>query len=159
MIPPVPPAHTPSLLSVEQVAGILKLTVRTVRSYVRNGSLKATRIGKQYRVALGDLETFTGGPVESDARRVLSAGGRVEISSVITVEGVTPALAGRISGMLLATADVLRSIDQPVAVSTTYDEPRARMRVLLAADLKSTRDFLAMINAMLEPPTAAVQSA
>ena len=71
MIPPVPPAHTPSLLSVEQVAGILKLTVRTVRSYVRNGSLKATRIGKQYRVALGDLETFTGGPVESDARRVL----------------------------------------------------------------------------------------
>ena len=53
-----PAAHAPSLLSVEQVAEILKLHVRTVRNYVRSGSLKATRIGKQYRIALGDLEAL-----------------------------------------------------------------------------------------------------
>ncbi len=49
---------------------------------------------------------------------------------------------------------VLRSIGQPVAVSTTYDVQLDRMRVLLAADLKSTRDFLSMINAVLEEPPA-----
>jgi hypothetical protein len=91
--------------------------------------------------------------VGSHAERVLPPA-RVEVSSVINLEGVTAALSSRITNMLLATADVLRSIEQPVAVSTTYDVPLYRMRVLLAADLKSTRDFLSMINAVLEEPSA-----
>jgi excisionase family DNA binding protein len=145
---------TPALLSVEQVAEILTLNVRTVRNYVRSGSLKATRIGKQYRIGLADLEAFTGRPVESHDERALSPGGRVEVSSVITLEGVTAALGSRITNMLMATANVLRSIEQPVAVSTTYDVQFDRLRVLLAADLNSTRDFLSMINAVLEEPSA-----
>jgi excisionase family DNA binding protein len=154
MTPTTAATLTPALLSVEQVAGILTLNVRTVRNYVRSGSLKATRIGKQYRIGLADLEAFTGRPVQSHVERVLSPGGRVEVSSVINMEGVTPALASRITNMLMATANVLRSIEQPVAVSTTYDVQLDRMRVLLAADLKSTRDFLSMINAVLEEPSA-----
>ncbi|HEX3836560.1 MAG TPA: helix-turn-helix domain-containing protein [Steroidobacteraceae bacterium] len=147
----------PSLLSVEQVAAILALNVRTVRNYVRGGSLKATRIGKQYRIGLVDLETFMGRPVHGPDERQPSRGGRVEISSVINIEGVNAAVAGRITDMLMATADVLRAIGQPVAVSTTYDVQLNRVRVLLAADLKSTRDFLSMINAVLaEPPAASL---
>jgi excisionase family DNA binding protein len=145
---------SPTLLSVEQVAAILTLNVRTVRNYVRSGALKATRIGKQYRIGLADLEAFTGRPLESHDERVLSPGGRIEVSSVINVERVTPALASRITNMLTATANVLRSIEQPVAVATTYDVQLERLRVLLAADLKSTRDFLSMINAALEEPAA-----
>ena len=38
------------LYSVEQVAERLGLHVKTVRSYVREGRLKAVRIGKQYRI-------------------------------------------------------------------------------------------------------------
>jgi excisionase family DNA binding protein len=154
MTPTTAVTLTPALLSVEQVAAILTLNVRTVRNYVRSGSLKATRIGKQYRIGVADLEAFTGRPVASHDERVLSPVGRVEVSSVINLEGVTPALASRISNMLTATANVLRSIEQAVAVSTTYDVPLDRMRVLLAADLKSTRDFLSMINAVLEEPSA-----
>ena len=143
-----------ALLSVEQVAEILKLNVRTVRNYVRRGSLKATRVGKQYRIGLGDLEIFTGHPVVSPAARMLSAGGRIDVSGVISVEGVTAALASRMTSTLMATASVLRSIEQPVAVSMTYDEKLARLRVLLAAELKSTRDFLSLINAVLEESSA-----
>jgi excisionase family DNA binding protein len=144
-----------ALLSVEQVAEILKLNVRTIRNYVRRGTLKATRIGKQYRIGLSELEAFTGRPVESHAARVLGAGARVEVSSVINVEGVTAALASRMTHTLMATANVLRSIEQPVAVSTAYEAQRDRLRVLIAADLKSTRNFLAMMDAVLEQPAAA----
>jgi excisionase family DNA binding protein len=152
MTPTTAATPTPALLSVEQVAAILTLNVRTVRNYVRSGSLKATRIGKQYRIGVADLEAFTGRPMESHDERVLSPGGRVEVSGIITMEGVTPALASRITNMLMA--NVLRSIEQPVAVSTTYDVQLDRLRVLLAADLKCTRDFLSMINAVLEEPSA-----
>ena len=48
------------LYSVEQVANLLDLHVRTVRNYVREGRLKAVRIGKQYRIAREDLEAMTG---------------------------------------------------------------------------------------------------
>jgi excisionase family DNA binding protein len=155
MTPPTAATRTPALLSVEQVAQILTLNVRTVRSYVRSGALKASRIGKQYRIGVADLEAFTGRPVASQVERVPERGGRVEISSVINLEGITPALASRISNMLMATADVLRSIEQPVAVSTTYDAQLDRLRVLLAAELKSTRDLLSMISAVLEEPVPA----
>ena len=50
------------LYSVEQVAERLGLHVKTVRSYVREGRLKAVRIGKQYRIAREDLEAMTGRP-------------------------------------------------------------------------------------------------
>ena len=51
------------MYSVDQVAAQLGLHVRTVRSYVRDGRLKAVRIGKQYRIAREDLEALTGHPV------------------------------------------------------------------------------------------------
>ena len=51
-----------TLYSVEQVAERLGLHVRTVRNYVRDGRLKAVRIGKQYRIAREDLEALTGHP-------------------------------------------------------------------------------------------------
>ena len=50
------------LYSVEQVAERLGLHVKTVRNYVREGRLKAVRIGKQYRIAREDLAAMTGRP-------------------------------------------------------------------------------------------------
>jgi excisionase family DNA binding protein len=147
------PAQGATLLTVEQVAVMLKLNVRTIRNYVRSGSLKATRIGKQYRITLGDLQTFTGRPVAGHEERSVAPGGRVEVSSIIHAEGVTAALAERITTLLAATAEGLSASGEAVAVATSYDGQSERMRVLLAADLQSTRDFLAMINALLGAPT------
>jgi hypothetical protein len=39
--------------------------VKTVRNYVRDGRLKAVRIGKQYRIAREDLEAFMGGVADT----------------------------------------------------------------------------------------------
>ncbi len=139
-----------SLLSVEQVAEILKLHVRTIRNYVRSGALKATRIGKQYRIALGDLEAFSGQPVENYDDRILAPGGRVEVSGVINVAGVTPALAARLTNTLMATAKGPPGRVAPLAVSTAYEVEHDRLRILVAADLPTMRSMLALIDAVLE---------
>ena len=60
------------LYSVERVAALLNLHVKTVRSYVRTGRLKAKRIGKQYRITRSDLEEFAGTSV-IDATAALDA--------------------------------------------------------------------------------------
>lgn len=47
-----------SLLTPEQVAGILQIHVLTVYSYIRRGKLDAVRIGRSYRIMHKDLEAF-----------------------------------------------------------------------------------------------------
>ena len=139
-----------TLLSVEQVAEILKLHVRTVRNYVRDGRLRATRIGKQYRIALHDLESFTGGPIENHDERTLGPGGGVQVSSVFTVEGVTPALANRMTTSLIGSAKEPRAPGQSLALTTAYDVEFDRLRILMASDLATLRSYLPLIEAVLE---------
>jgi excisionase family DNA binding protein len=138
-----------SLLSVEQVAQILKLHVRTVRHYVREGRLRAVRIGKQYRIALTDLESFTGGALEAHDERVLGRANRVQVSTVVTVEGVTGELANRMTNSLMATAGGPRAPGQSLAVSTAYDVEEDRLRILLASDLPMLRSVLGLIETVL----------
>ena len=44
--------------TLEEVREILKLTQRTLYNYIKNRDLKATKIGKYWRVQHTDLEEF-----------------------------------------------------------------------------------------------------
>lgn len=44
--------------TVEEVASVLKLTTRTVYSYIKSGQLKASKIGKYWRVSETALKAF-----------------------------------------------------------------------------------------------------
>lgn len=46
------------LYSVEEIAGILKVTERTLYNYIKSGVLKAVKIGKYWRIKHTDLENF-----------------------------------------------------------------------------------------------------
>jgi len=44
--------------TVEEIAGILKVTERTLYNYIKSGVLKAVKIGKYWRIKHTDLENF-----------------------------------------------------------------------------------------------------
>ncbi len=46
------------LYTVEEIAGILKVTERTLYNYIKSGVLKAVKIGKYWRIKHTDLENF-----------------------------------------------------------------------------------------------------
>lgn len=46
------------LFTISEVAQILKVTERTIYNYLKNGSLIAAKVGKQWRVRACDLEMF-----------------------------------------------------------------------------------------------------
>ena len=135
------------LYSVEQVANRLGLHVRTIRNYVRDGRLKAVRIGKQYRITREDLEEFTGTPtavvdVDRSARHV-------EASSIVHIDAIDRAGADRIS------THVMGSLNQSgigrLRAETVYDEDRAVLKVIILGDLASTAELLRLINLMTTP--------
>lgn len=46
------------IYTVEEVADILKVTKRSVYTYIKDKKIKATKIAKSWRVAHKDLEDF-----------------------------------------------------------------------------------------------------
>jgi len=46
------------LYTIEEVTQILKVTQRTVYNFIKNGDLKAVKVGKYWRVKHEDLEAF-----------------------------------------------------------------------------------------------------
>lgn len=44
--------------TIAEVASILKVTERTIYNYIKMGSLKAAKIGKNWRVRVIDLKEF-----------------------------------------------------------------------------------------------------
>lgn len=138
---------TDRLYSVEEVAERLGLHVRTVRGYVRDGKLPATRIGKQYRITRADLEAFTGLPAPeggSVARQRHS-----EVSSIIEVDAADPAIADRVSTLLTAAAGTRTGEGQPLRVQTFYDRERARLKVILVGGLGDTARLLEYMEGVL----------
>ena len=134
--------------TIEQVAERLGLHVKTVRNYVRDGKLKATRIGKSYRIARADLETLAGPlAAEPPVRRTR----HVEVSSVVDIDAVDKDTAYRITTFVTAAVGGDRQGDQPVRVQTLYDEARARLKVIISGDVETTRMLLATIAAIAAP--------
>ena len=129
------------LYSVEQVANRLGLHVRTIRNYVRDGRLKAVRIGKQYRITREDLEAFTGAPAA--AVDIDRSSRHVEASSIVHIDAVDRATADRVS------THILGALNQPEAVhlkaETIYDEDRAVLKVIILGNLPATAELLRLI--------------
>ncbi|GAB2720761.1 helix-turn-helix domain-containing protein [Kitasatospora kifunensis] len=156
----------PQMYSVDQVAVLLGLHVRTVRAYIRDGRLKAVRIGKQYRIAAQDLEAFTGQPaaavgvaagspaVDSPAVGSLVAGSpaavegpEVEVSSIVRIDGIDATAMDRISTMLLA-AVAGRPDQVHLQVQTVRNEERRSMKIIVLGGAEDSAELLRLVGAL-----------
>lgn len=51
------------LLTVAEVAGLLRVSNMTVYRLIKNGELSAIRVGKNYRIRQADLDTYLSGGI------------------------------------------------------------------------------------------------
>jgi excisionase family DNA binding protein len=137
-----------TLYSTEDVAGILGLHVRTVRGYVRDGRLPATRIGKQYRIARDDLNAFTAthpGPPADDGT---SQPPRAEASAVVQVAPLGPGAMSRLATLVTGAASARQDGEDPLHVQTVYDPLRATLKVIVTGTADDTATVLALISTL-----------
>jgi excisionase family DNA binding protein len=136
------------LFSVEQVANRLGLHARTVRNYVRDGRLRGTRIGKQYRISREALEAFSGHPITdpSPPRRDR----HVEVSSVVQIDAISAEAAGRVTNTIMAAARSGSGTDQPLRIDSIHDQERGRMKVIVSGGLAASVALLRVIGALAE---------
>ncbi|WP_182900951.1 helix-turn-helix domain-containing protein [Microbispora sp. H10830] len=136
--------------SVEQVANLLGLHVKTVRNYVRDGRLKAVRIGKQYRIAREDLEAFMGGAAEPAAE---TAGRRhMEASSIVQIDAISPEEMMSLGNTLVAAAVSRSPAERPLRVETIYDEERASMKIIIVGGVADTAEMFRLVTTLVKEP-------
>jgi excisionase family DNA binding protein len=140
----------PQPYSVSQVADLLGLHVKTVRGYVRDGRLKAVRIGKQYRITRGDLEAFTGYPVEPPARETARRVRKVEVSSVVQVDVISPDAVRRLTNTLMAAVGVRPDDPERLRLQLVYDEEQASLKIIVIGGLADSAEIMRLVVALLE---------
>ena len=132
------------LLTADEVADRLNLHVRTVRRFIREGRLKATRIGKEYRIADTDLAGFAGSAAAA-ARAPHAAA-----STVVDISGIGADAGSRITTLVMAALNMRRGEPDFPRVDTIYYEEHAKLRITITAGLQLTYELLRTIDALLE---------
>jgi excisionase family DNA binding protein len=132
------------LYSVEEVATLLGLHVKTVRGYVHDGRLQAVRIGRQYRIGADALEAFTGRAVTPPRK-----GAVVEVSSIVQIDDVDRALVDRVSTLVMSSVNSAPQDDGRLRVEMGYDEGRARMKIIVLGGPESTAELLRLVGALV----------
>jgi len=141
---------TPSLYTVDEVAALLNLHVKTVRRYVRDGRLKARRIGKEYRIARNDLTDFAGEIRAHEAPVPAPRTRHVISSSVVDVDVISPEETQRVTTLVMASLNSRKGEPDFPRVDTIYYPEQAKLRITITANLALTCELLRMIDALLE---------
>lgn len=140
------------LYSVDQVAEMLGLQPRTIRTYVRSGRLRATRIGKQYRIAQEDLDRFTAGgdAPASGTPAVAPARMDVDVSASVRIDGIDARTADRIATAVLASVRSRGSGAGLLRVEVVHEPERSRVRFVVLGTPEETADVLRLIGALAD---------
>jgi len=134
----------------DEVAKSLDLHVRTIRRFIREGKLKAVRIGKQYRITSQDLSDFIGSnnpqyPIAQVSRRR-----RVIVSTTVDIDAISKEETYRITTSLTGAFSSAQDISVGKRLDCIYYEELGRLRIVINAGLDFTNAVLGMINTLVE---------
>ncbi|MEW5825880.1 MAG: helix-turn-helix domain-containing protein [Candidatus Bipolaricaulota bacterium] len=142
------------MYTVQQLAEILALHPKTVQRFLREGRIKATKIGREWRVHGDDLRDFAHGelstpePTESVATTRLAE--RIQVTAVIELDEGNSSEVSRISNSLIA---VLNSKDPrfgAVRYDLVYHPEVRKARFVVHGTPLFLRTLLQLVDVLLE---------
>jgi excisionase family DNA binding protein len=147
--------------TVEQFAERLKLHPKTVLRFIKDGRLRAVKVGKSYRILRTDMEAMTTGfspedyrgAVETAYRAVLEkrrARSDARVTSIVDLPDVAPDLAERMARTLPAARTAQTAHADAMTIEVIYDPPRRHLKVLIVGSPGDTAAMLKMIEVLAE---------
>ena len=129
--------------TVEQFAERVKLHPKTVLRFIRDGRLRAVKVGKAYRILRSDLEAMTGamrGQAPSAAR----------VTSIVDIPDVDAELAQRLARQLPAMRMSQTAPADPMSLDLAYDPARRHLKVVIVGSPGDTAAMLKMVQVLSE---------
>jgi excisionase family DNA binding protein len=136
--------------AVDEVAVLLGLHVRTIRRFIREGRLKATRVGRQYRIAEADLSKLVGSDRGKEHAESQSRRRRIVASTTVDIDAIGHAERERLVHLLIGAFHSLAGEQSGRRFDSIYYKEEQQLRLLINADLDITQAVLGMIRGVLE---------
>lgn len=145
--------------TIEQVANILEMHHKTIRKFIKDGKLKANKVGKQWRVSQEDLNSFMDVKSENENKGVefrlntsknLASIPKVNVSTVVDINNISNNEYSRLSNLLLALTNNPALISSGSTINLKYTENENRLRVMLWGDIKFIEEMLSSISLLIE---------
>ena len=152
------------LYTIDQVAELLGMHHKTIRKFISEGKLSASKVGRQWRIAEHDISEFMGknnSKVANDNEineltTEYSANGvgveykRVNVSTVVDIGETEKDEYVRISNTLIAIANCKGPGIEKSSIQVKYDEKDKRVRVILWGSVKFIENMLSTITMLVE---------
>ncbi len=133
-----------SVYTVNEAAELCRLHPRTIVRKIREGEIKAHKIGRQYRMSHEDLETFMGVLPDKGFASETSGAGPVLVSSVVDMDGISREESQRITNTLMAAMNSEHSSSS--RVDFLYYEELRRLKIVINSDLERTSRILKVLE-------------
>jgi excisionase family DNA binding protein len=133
------------LCTVEFAADRLKLHPKTVLRFIREGRLKATRIGKSYRILRSDLEGLAGIPAQERA-----AAEKPSVTAIVDVPGVGAELAQKWARTVTNALHGRSQGGPPMRADVVYDPERSHLKIVLVGPPGDTVNLMNLIRVWLD---------
>lgn len=129
---------------VEEIAKILNMHPKTIQRYIREGKLKATKIGKVYRVTGHDLEIFMESPdvsINNDISKK-NIDDFITMSTVIDIKNVTKEEATSVINVISASYESRKEYEKLSMFDIAYIEKDKVISIIL----KGNYNFVTYIS-------------
>lgn len=130
------------LCTVDVVAERLKLHPKTVLRFIREGKLRAARVGKSYRILRADLEAFAGVPVRATEQ--------AWVTSIVDIPDVDPALAKKWASVIPAALNARQGYGASMRAEVIYDAERAHVKVVSVGAPGDTAKLLSLVQVWVQ---------
>ncbi|MFN3513970.1 MAG: helix-turn-helix domain-containing protein [Phenylobacterium sp.] len=128
--------------TVEHAAERLKLHPKTVLRLIRESRLRATKVGKSYRILRSDLDGFAGVPPRPAAPAA-------RVTAIVDVPEVDAEAAGRLAALLGGARMGAEAHPEPMSVDIAHDPARRAAKVVMVGAPGDVAAMLRMTEAWL----------
>mgnify|MGYP006176055211 FL=1 len=133
------------LHTVDQAAERLKLHPKTVLRAIREGRLRATRVGKSYRILRSDLDAFAGAPP-----RPATALGDPWITTVVDIPNVWPEMAQKWARTVTNALNARPHGGPPLRADVIYEPDRSHLKIIVVGPPGDVVNLMNLVRVWIE---------
>lgn len=133
------------ICTVQFAAERLKLHPKTVLRFIRDGQLRATRVGKSYRIARADLEEFAGMPVRAEP-----AAEDASVTCIVDIPGVAPELARKWAKVVMNALQPTARRGGSLRAQVIHEPERSLVKIIVIGTPGDAVNMLSLIRVWID---------
>ena len=140
--PPTPMSDR--VYTVEQFAELVKLHPKTVLRFIKEGRVRAVKVGRGYRILRSELEAMTG-VVLGQRKRTAT-----RVTCIVDVPDIGADAAQKLARVLPSRRMGREAPTDPMSLDIAYDEARESLKIVIVGSPADTSAMLSMIKTLTE---------